>query len=177
MRTLFLVSMLVSLAACSSIPISTMLQYRNFDEQSFASLNPSQIRSKIRLSKPFTLNLEAIKLSLSVENEKGLRNFTFPLTLEKQEIIAEQQGFFSTSSAKTEYTFRLSEQAVESFSETQNLMAEDVKGNASFSIGAGFNEKLQEGQSVKLSILLLLDEEDGYFTLIEDAEVEFGKED
>lgn len=172
----FLVLLVLFLYGCSSIPVSTMFKYRNFNEQSFASLNPSQIRSKIRVSDPFTLKLEKIKLSLSLENEKGLRNFPFPLVLEDQHLIASQEGFFSSTPAKTEYTFRLSEQAVASFAETQNLLSEDLNGKYSFSIGAGFNEEPKEGQSVYISILLQLNEEDGYFTLIEDAEVDLGKD-
>ncbi|WP_414830465.1 hypothetical protein [Alteromonas sp. H39] len=176
MRKLFLVFIILFLYGCSSIPISTMLKYRNFDEQSFVILDPLQIRSKIRLSEPFTLKLEKINLSLSLENEKGLRHFTFPLVLEKRDKIAAQEGFFLSEPAKTEYTFKLSELAVNNFKETQNLLSQEAQGKVSFSIGAGFNEEPQKGQSVYISIALQLEEKDGYFTLIEDTEVDFGQD-
>lgn len=175
MKKFFLVFTVLFLFGCSSIPISTMLKYRNFDEQSFAALDPFQIRSKITVSEPFTLKMEKIKLSLSLENEKGLRDFTFPLALEKRDSIAAQNGFFSSEPAKTEYTFKLSELAVNNFKETQNLLSQEAQGKASFSIGVGFNEEPQKAQSVYFSIALQLEEKDGYFTLIEETEVDFGQ--
>ena len=176
MRKIFLVFIVLFLSGCSSIPISTMLKYRNFDEQRFLTLDPLQIRSKIRLSEPFTLKMEQINLSLSLENEKGVRNFTFPLVLEKRDRIAAQEGFFSSEPAKTEYTFKLSERAVNNFRETQSLLSQEIRGKASFSIGAGFNEEPQKGQTVYISIALQFEEKDGYFTLIEDTEVDFGQD-
>ena len=170
-----LVFTVLFLFGCSSIPISTMLKYRNFDEQSFTALDPSQIRSKITVSEPFTLKVEKIKLSLSLENEKGLRDFKFPLALEKRDNIAAQSGFFLSEPAKTEYTFKLSELAVNNFKETQNLLSQEAQGKASFSIGVGFNEEPQKAQSVYFSIALQLEEKDGYFTLIEETEVILGK--
>ncbi|KAF7786350.1 hypothetical protein PRUB_a0886 [Pseudoalteromonas rubra] len=175
MKKLFVVFIVIFLFGCSSIPISTLLKYRNFDEQSFAALKPTQIRSKIWLSDPFTLNMEKINLSLSLANEKGLSNFTFPLVLEKRSRIAAQEGFFSTEPAKTEYTFRLSEVAVNNFQKTQNLLSHEVHQEISFSIGAGFNEEPEEGQTVYISISLQLEDKEGYFTLINDAEVDLGQ--
>ncbi|TMO85155.1 hypothetical protein CWC13_19775, partial [Pseudoalteromonas ruthenica] len=64
--------------------------------------------------------MEKMNLSLSLENEKGISHFTFPLILEKQDRIDAQEGFFSSEPAKTEYTFRLSELAVNNFLKTQN---------------------------------------------------------
>ncbi|MCO7191245.1 MULTISPECIES: hypothetical protein [unclassified Pseudoalteromonas] len=176
MKKLFLVFVALCLFGCSSIPLSTMLKYRNFDEQSFTALNPSQIRSKVKVSKPFTLNMEKMNLSLSLENEKGISHFTFPLILEKQGRIDAQEGFILSEPAKTEYTFRLSELAVNNFLKTQNLLSQEVQQKISFSIGAGFNEKPQERQTVHISISLQLDDKEGYFTLIDEAEVELGQD-
>ncbi|MCG7562470.1 hypothetical protein [Pseudoalteromonas sp. McH1-42] len=173
MKKLFFVFVALFLFGCSSIPLSTMLKYRNFDEQSFAALNPSQIRSKIWLSEPFTLNMEKINLSLSLVNERGHSNFTFPLILVKRDKIAAQEGFFSSEPAKTEYTFRLSELAVNNFQKTQNLLSQKVHQKLSFSIGAGFNEEPEDGETVYISISLQLEDNEGYFTLINEAEVDF----
>ncbi|MCB4438407.1 hypothetical protein LHL20_19430 [Alteromonas sp. McT4-15] len=177
MKNVYLLILVLLLSSCSSIPISTMLKFRSFNEQSFVALNGSEIRSKIIVSQPFTLDLEKIKLSLTLDNDKGVRNFTYPLDLDMQKTIAAQDGFFTSTPAKTEYTFKLSELAVKNFKETQNLISDQFKGETSFSIAAGFNEEPTEGQLVTLSILLQLDEEDGYFTLIDNADIDVGNED
>ncbi|WP_105169926.1 hypothetical protein [Pseudoalteromonas sp. T1lg23B] len=161
------------LSGCTSIPISTMLELRDFNEQSFVALNPVEIRSKIRLSEPLTLDLAKITLSLSLENEKGFRNFTFPLVLENENKIAALEGLFSSQPANTEYTFRLSDIALKNFVETQKLFSDGIKRQGSFSIGASFNQESKEVQAAYISILLQLSDEEGFFTLLDNAEVDF----
>lgn len=128
MKNVYLFILVLLLSSCSSIPISTMLKFRSFNEQSFVALNGSEIRSKIIVSQPFTLDLEKIKLSLTLDNDKGVRNFTYPLDLDMQKTIAAQDGFFKSTPARTEYTFKLSELAVKNFKETQNLVSDQFKG-------------------------------------------------
>lgn len=177
MRTCYLFFISLFLFGCASVPLSTMLKYRNFDEQSFAALDPVQIRSKIRLSEPFTLKIEDINLSLTLENEKRIRDFSFPLELEKQDQIAAQASFFSSEAAQTEYTFSLSERAVKTFRETQILLSQKAQRKMTFSISAGLNEENKKEQSGYISIALQLKKEDGYFVLIDDTEIGFGQDD
>lgn len=176
MRKFVLIFIVLMSIGCSSIPVATMLKFRDFDGQSFTELNPSQIRSKIQLSGPFTLEIEKINLSLSVENDKGLRHFKFPLALEKQQSIAAKEGIFSSQPAKSEFTFRLSELAIEQFTELQNVLLEDKIGKVSFSVafsGGNFKEEPKEDQPATISISLQLEEKNGYFTLIKETEVDF----
>jgi hypothetical protein len=70
-----------------------MLKFSSFDEDSFRALNAAEIKAKVDLSAPYTLNLEQTRLALMMETPSGFRNFDFPLVLEEQATLKEEAGF------------------------------------------------------------------------------------
>jgi len=173
MKRVILSLLILSVCGCASIPLSTMLNFSHFDEQDFYALQPAQIRTRVSLSEPFTIDLANTELSLKLESEKGARYFHFPLTLVNESKRPATQSFFFSEQAKNEYVFKLSDKGITNFKEVQQSFSQNQNASGSFSVSTGFNEDVNVYQSATVSIALQLNEVDGFFLLIENAEVEF----
>ena len=108
------------LCSCSSVPLGTMLELRSFSKDDFVTIQPEDLRAKIQLDEPVRADVASVALALELTTEKGIREFKFPLRLLREEKIAPVAGFFSTSAGKTEYTLKLSDEAIENFMATQS---------------------------------------------------------
>ena len=168
------VAILVSvlLSSCASVPLGTMLEFRSFGKDDFVKIHPQDLRAKIQIDEPVLVDVESTELALELTTEKGMRAFTFPLFLLREEKIAPVAGFFSTSAGKTEYTLKLSDEAIENFIATQRIIQEEKSGQLSFSVKTGFEEFPTGITEIGLSILLKLSAEKGFITLLDNAKLE-----
>ena len=175
MKSFGLILLIILAGGCASIPVSTMFRFMNFDKQDFDALNVSEIRARVSLSQPATIKAESARMALELGSEQGVRQFSFPLVLVSEKVLAGQDGFFTSLPDRTEYTFTLSDEAQENFQAVQRTsLNEGTKSG--FSVGVGFDNFPTDNTVVRLWIALQLSEEDGYFTLIDDAPVEIDKE-
>lgn len=173
MKRILIIFWVVLATGCANIPLSTMLKFSSFNEQDFIALDASDIQTRVSISKPFTIKLEDTQLALDLNTDKGTRRLEFPLTLIQTTEIAAEDGFFSSVPAKTEYTFKLSEEAIANFQDVQQTLLTEPGINGGFSVSTGFNEQPDAEQTILISIALQLDKDDGFFVLVEDADVEF----
>lgn len=90
--------------------------------------------------------------------------------------MAPVKRFFFTTAEKTEYTFKLSDEAVQNFIATQNIIRDEQTGSINFEVKTGFQEFPQELTEVRLSMFLKLNEDKGYITLFEDARLAVKRE-
>lgn len=176
MHRIATILLILLVSGCASIPISTMLKLSSFDEDSFLLLEGEQVRAQVAVSQPYTINFDKTKLTLDTETDLGTRHFAFPLTLLSETEIPEEIGFFSSRKAQTQYTFKISDEGLTNFTELQRAIEEkqraQSKAGFSFMVSAGFNEEPLPNEIIVVSINLQLSEEDGYFALIENAEIE-----
>ena len=167
---LILVSVLLS--SCASVPLGTMLVFRSFGKDDFVNIQPQDLRAKIQVEEPVLADLGNAELALELTTEKGMREFKFPLVLLREEKIAPVEGFFSNSAGKTEYTLKLSDEAVKNFIETQQIIQGETSGKMSFSVKTGFQKFPSGITEIGLSVFLKLSEEKGFVTLFDNAKVE-----
>lgn len=172
MKRMGLILVAVLLHGCANIPIATMLKFSGFDATSLAAIDGHQIRAKVTVTEPHTLNLEQTQLAMELETAKGFRRFTFPLQLISKTTVPAEHGLFSSSAAKTQYLLKVSDAGLKSFAEIQQLLVDKPERKGSLTVGAGFNNTLNGEASPRMSIDLQLTQDEGFFTLIEDAELE-----
>ena len=172
MKKIIVIFIFFVLSGCANIPLTTLFKFSTFDESDFVAIDGSQIKSKITISEPLTISEEKSKLSVNIENNLGSRQFTFPLVLVSEKKIPEEKGFFTSKPAQIEQVFKISEQGLVSLNDLQNSLSDD-ENNIGFSVNVDFNEEPELGDTVTFSIQLQLDEKDGFFTLVDNFELNF----
>lgn len=163
-------------SSCASVPLGTMLEFHSFGKEDFVTIKPQDLRAKIHIDEPARADIETMELALELTTEKGIREFTFPLLLLREEKIAPTAGFFSKSAAKTEYTLKLSDTAVRNFVETQHIIQDQQSGSLNFSVKTSFEPFPNEITEIGLSVFLRLSEENGFVTLFDKAKVKIKHE-
>lgn len=164
------------LSSCANVPLGTMLEFRSFGKEDFVTIQPQDLRAKIQVDEPVLADIESAELALELTTDKGLREFKFPLLLLREEKIAPEAGFFSKSAGKTEYTLKLSDEAVKNFIATQQIIQDEQSGSLSFSVTTGFEKFPSEITEIVLSVFLKLSEEQGFVTLFDNAKLEIKHE-
>lgn len=168
--TVILISVLLS--SCASVPLGTMLEFRSFGKDDFIAIQPKDLRAKIHVDEPVRLDVESAELALELTTEKGMREFKFPLLLLREEKIAPVTGFFLKSAGKTEYTLKLSDEAVKNFIATQQIIQNEKSGKFNFAVTTGFEKLPREITEIGLSVFLKLSEEKRFVALFDDAKLE-----
>lgn len=159
------------LSSCASVPLGTMLEFRSFGKEDFIKIQPQDLRAKIQVDEPVLADVESAELALELTTEKGMREFKFPLLLLSEEKVAPVKGFFSNSAGKTEYSLKLSDEAVKNFIATQQIIQNEKSGKLSFSVKTGFQELPSEITEIGLSVFLKLSEDKGFVTLFDNAKM------
>ncbi|WP_347692899.1 hypothetical protein [Rheinheimera fenheensis] len=170
--TKFVVILVAALLnSCASVPLGTMLEFSTFGKEDFVALEPLEIRAKIHVDEPVLADVASAEMVLELTTDEGIRAFTFPLLLLSEEKIAPQVGFFSRSVGKTEYTLKLSDEAVKNFIATQRIIQDEQTGSVSFSVTTGFQQFPSNMTEIGLSVFLQLSEEEGFVTLFDAAKL------
>lgn len=171
MVRILVVPIMFLLASCASIPLATLMQFSGFDAEAFQNVNPNELRAKIRIDEPANVKTESVDLNFSLSDNKGIRAFTFPLTLLEQNHISADTGLFFSSPAKTEYVFKLASSAIESFEEVQGLVAANSGGSFKLSVSSEFEHLPDSVNEITVSIFLKLTEPSDYVTLVDEATI------
>lgn len=172
--TVILIAALMS--SCASIPLTTMLEFSSFGKEDLIGIQPQDLRAKIQVDQPVRADVNSAELSLELTTEKGSRAFEFPLHLLNEIDIEPVKGIFSTTAGKTEYTFKLSDEAIKNFVTTQQIIRDEKSGSFNFSVKTNFEELPSEISEIVLSVFLKLSEEKGFVILFKDAKVEIKQE-
>lgn len=175
-KAIALIASFSLISSCANIPLATMLEFRSFDQNSFAQLEPQQIQAKIQVDAPVRIDIEKVELSLAIDNDQGIRAFQYPLVLISERTIPAVEGFFSTTPAKHEYTLQLSESAITSFAETQAIVQKERGASYDFSVRTGLADLPDDIDEVRLSIFLQLSEQRGFITLFDNVALEINRD-
>lgn len=166
---LFFITMI---SGCANIPVATLFELRSFDENAFVALKPEDIRTKIQLDAPVEANVAETRLSLQLETNMGERQFTYPLILVAERKLAEEESWFNSTPARTEYELALAPDGINAFNAVQASIQSDKPTNFAISVNAKLKEHSMINSEVVLTILLKLYAEKEYFTLIDRATIE-----
>jgi len=175
-RTFSLLSLILILTSCASVPFSTMLQLSSMDETDLIRINPVEVRAKIDVEEPAQVDVDKTKITIEIENSMGAILHKFPLVLVSSTQLPTEQGFFSDSPARTEYILKFSETAIESFEHVQASLLNQEEGQMSLSVGTSFGDLPEEVDVITFSIHLKLSENENYITLFDEAAVDIKRE-
>ncbi|WDE00104.1 hypothetical protein [Thalassomonas actiniarum] len=164
-----LVCLSVLVGGCSSIPLSTMVQFSTFDESDFLEIDPNHIRAKVQLEQGFALSTDKSKLEIGIETLNGYSNYLFPLQELAVKMIEPKNTFFFTPEPVIEYQLTLTPQAVAAFLALQQEIKAKKPESYSLSVGTHLGERPENAESVTMSVLLKLGENNDYFTLVDNA--------
>lgn len=171
-RTL-IISFLCLLSACSSIPLSTMVQFRDFDENSLLSIEPANIRARVTTDADISLKIAESKMTLELKSEHDIKQYRFALEVISSTDIPAQDGWFSSVPAKKQHELRLSSEAISNFNDLKSQAIDFDTVQSKFNVGVGFGmaDDKPFPKEIVLSVALKLEQERDYIILFDNAEI------
>ena len=174
-----LLTLLLTLSGCASIPLTTMAQFAGFGPQDILQIKARELRVKATINASLGIELvAATTLSMGVKTDQGVVSLNLGLQALKQQTIAPKAGLFSNTPAFSVQYMKLSEQGLIDFEKFQQLVkSKSIKGG-SFSAGLSHSngDKGQNlnpnDETVYFSVAIKLAENDGYVALIDQYEIE-----
>ena len=160
------------LQACSNIPISTMIKMSSFDEDDFIQLNPEELRVRVR-SNTETNVIASNQLTYSYKDTETYIDRYLSLEKLEEEKVRTVKHWFKDDTVEHISWYKLDEEGVEQFRALQQhpvLQDKDREGTFELSVQTVYTE--DSPMQFLLSADLLLDPEDGYFTLFYDLEID-----
>ena len=159
------------LQACSNIPVSTMMKMSGFDEDDFIKLNPEVIRVKVRSNTKVNV-LAANQLSYSYKGSEAYIDDCLSLILIKEDIRTVEHWFKDDSFEHIGW-YQLDSEGIAKFKAMQQhpiLQNKDREGTFELTIQTVYSDS--SPNQFELSVDLLLDPKEGYFTMFEDLEID-----
>ena len=159
------------LQACSNIPVSTMMKMSGFDEEDFIKLKPEDIRVKVTSNTQVNV-LAANQLSYSYKGSEAYIDDCLSLELFKEEVRTVEHWFRDDSFEHIGW-YQLDTDAVAKFKQLQQhpiLLNKKREGTFELTIQTVYSD--ESPTKFELSIDLLLDPKEGYFTMFEDLEID-----
>ena len=163
------------LCSCASVPLSTLVRMRAFDEREFSTLAAEALRVKIKLPEGFGLDAEESWLGIEISSAAGVHDATFELDEETVHGVALPGSIFSSPGTGTEYVLRLSAPSTGKFRELQAFVARARAEDINIKVVPKLSYYPEDATSVKVWISLLLSPTQGYFTLIDGATISLSK--
>lgn len=161
----------LALAACVSVPLSTMVRMSSFDERDFVALDPDVLRVRIKLPEAFVLDPSRSALAVDITADAGVHHGEFTLDPEAAEKVPLSTGPFSGDTTGTAYTLKLSAESRKAFRRLQAFVERGPPGQVSIRIIPILSAFPGDADSVNVWIDLQLSPSQGYFTLVDAAEV------
>ena len=171
MNRLFLLILIFAISSCSSVPLSTMARMSTFDARDFAALNPDELRVKVFLPAGFRLNTGASWMGIDVISSSGQHQTVFELREDSVQSIEVSKGLFSEPDQATSYLLRLSPSSRAKFNELQLFVSKATVDDMSIRVVPKLASRPESATSVTVSIELQLSKSQGFFTLVDSAQV------
>lgn len=174
LRTLLLLVLL--LPGCMSIPVSTMLRMRDFDQNAFVALVPADIRVRVKVPDGFAIDpaQTVLRIALSTDDGGSVMG-SFPLAVIAEDLETLPGGVFSDELQLRRYELRLSPRGLELFAQAQDQLRSARAGEFKLDVSWAFAHIPEKAESARFWIALKLAAGEDYFALIEDAQVAFGR--
>ena len=170
-RRLVLLFACLLLSSCASIPLSTLWKLRGFDEQALMQLEPADLRVALSLQPAVGVRPDSVKLVLALERADGApENYAFALE--------PAAGAGPADRARRYSLWQLDDAGRRALAAVQKQLRQaDAGGTQAYegaSFTVNFKPELPEPRpgSLGVTIQLLLDPAEGWFTLLDEAELE-----
>ncbi len=153
-----------------------MLKLSAFDENSFLSLNPHELRSRIEVDSPLKIDVHKTNLSLKLDSSSGDLLFDYPLKLLFVKDLPAEAHWLSPIPARTQYVLALSDEAIDNFTALQARMRVEQPKRYHLTIDTGFQNGAEEQSEAVLSVSIKLSAETDYITLLDRVSIDVKEE-
>ena len=175
MNRLLLLTLTIIIGSCSSVPLSTIARMSSFDSQDFVSLNPDDLRVIVVLPREFTLDTKTSWLGVDISSSAGMHQGVFELCEESVRSEETSKGFFSEPEEITSYLLSLTPASKEKFNSLQVFVSKAAAEEVTIRVVPKLASRPENATSVSVSIDLQLSQEQGFFTLVDSAQLMLGE--
>lgn len=154
-----------------SVPLSTIVRMSTFDERDFAGLDANVIRVRITLAQGFGLDVRKSWLGVEIKSAAGVHEGTFELDEELTRVTTVPGGYFSDPEQRTAYTLRLAPPSRAKFKELQAFVGRAQADAITIRVVPRLSSFPSGATTTNVWIDLLLSEPQGFFTLLDAAEI------
>lgn len=169
--SLFLASLL--LVSCSSVPLSSMYKLASMDKDDIRIIDPRQVRTRITVDAPTTLQTRNVKLVLRFEfADDDESEYQFLLEFLSEQTFDEKEGWFGAPIKKSQYEFKLADESVAMFKRYQREFIKYGKPNKYYwTVYYYLKQRPAKNQNAQLDLELKMSSKEDYFFLLKDAEL------
>ena len=171
MKRLLLLTLTIIMSSCSSVPLSTIARMSSFDSQDFVNLNPDDLRVIVVLPSEFTLDTKTSWMGVDISSSAGMHQGVFELREESVRSEETSKGFFSEPEEITSYLLSLTPASKVKFNSLQVFVSKAVAEDVAIRVVPKLASRPENATSVNVSIELQLSQEQGFFTLVDSAQL------
>lgn len=163
--------LLLTLVACTSVPMSTLWRMSQFDKADFLAIEAAALRVRLTADAHLAVDVERSSLLLELRDSEGL---TTVYDLKITELSSRQHSesrWWQADRQLSTQLFALTDEGVERLQAFQQRLAEMGPGSAGLSVDIEFkSDKQQQQQSGEFDVAIRLAEDDDYIVLFEGAD-------
>ncbi len=162
------------LSGCASVPFGSMIKLASMDDSDLLKIKAQQVRTKITVNEPATLQTKNVSLVLKFEYSAQKRSeYQFVLNLIDQQKAIQSTDWFSSSKKRNIYEFKIADESFVEFKQYQNELVEFGKPQKYYwTVYYYLKTRPQKGEALNLDLELKLAEQEEYFYLLKSAELD-----
>jgi hypothetical protein len=173
---LLVLSAIVLLTGCASIPLTTALRLSTMNERTLFELDPQQIRVRVAVEDGFEVDAEDTQLTLTITNEAGTKDTrSYRLTLLQKTAGSRPGGIFHSDYAVVAYELALTSESVSDLRALQKSIASTKNFNFNLNVNAELSTIPDNAKSVRFWIDLKLRQSESYMVLFDGAQIELNR--
>ena len=146
----------------------------SFDSQDFVALNPDELRVIVVLPREFTLDTNTSWMGVDISSSAGMHQGVFELREESVQSEEISKGFFSEPQEITSYLLSLTPASKVKFNSLQVFVSKAAAEDVTIRVVPKLASRPENATSVSVSIELQLSQEQGFFTLVDSAQLMLG---
>lgn len=172
--TILLLLLCCLLGSCASIPLSTMAKLSGFGPENLTQLQADEIRIRLQLPTQAELDPKRTQLQLYISSAERQYDEKFAVRMISKTGGQMDDGWFSPPVPVQSYVFVLSDSGKQKFRELQQHLATAAKPEQYiFTASSVLTNLSPEINTVRIWADLQLSDKEGFFPLIDGAEMEF----
>jgi len=162
------------LAACSSVPVGSMLKMASMNKDDITQIDPQQVRARITIDPPAELQTKEVKLALQFAfGGQTESEYLFSLDLVANEVVKDKPHWFSDEISRNRYEFIIHKDSLNDFKRYQREFRKYGKPEKYHWTVYYYLESMPaKGQPIELDLELKFSREEAYFYLLKGASVE-----
>jgi hypothetical protein len=167
--------LVILLAGCASVPLATMVRMSRFNEKDFAALDANVIRARVFVDQGFEIDPDRSELTVELDSGDRSQMRRFGLTQERGYADVQPHGLLTAGRTRQVYILRLSEVDQRQFEALQAFVKPQKVDFVKLNVEVGLKSVPAGATALQLSLDLLLNADQGYLPLLEDASLPIGK--